>query len=480
MGFLQAVHGIGIQDKNKDLSAYLSPPLEKGGKVIRVFLEIADPMAEVLDVKGVVKVDVADYKTDETMKMKYLYRKSPPSANWRYSPLHRMGKPARSREQNRKALLGENGDWQGNKDTHFFKLRNRVIMDFEEKGFITPGSVDIIMKKLELAIDKFLDDLDPRQSHILIFGADDGGQFVYPGDIPAFIQYFSERLEDSLKGTSSGNEVVKNCVLCHEETGDTSTLTNVFKFATPDKVSFLPGLEEKEKDYVFPICKDCLNKVSAGRNRIERGLSSGGVIPVVKMWGIPETVGTGDSMDFGKLVRNIEQRDLNDKLSSLGEDTEERFLSRLAKEGHGLVFHFVFIEQNNAQELVHLMVEDVPPERLAFLEANWKDAMTVVFGEVKKATNLDWAIRSLYATLSRFAGKSKGDKEVFRDFALKIVGKMLRGEKLPILTFKQVIAQRAQRLVYETEKWDEVRKNILYAQAWSEFMHRINEGVGIS
>ena len=57
-----------------------------------------------------------------------------------------------------------------------------------------------------------------------------------------------------------------------------------------------------------------------------------------------------------------------------------------------LVFHFVFWELLQAQERVHLMVEDVPPSRLKQLEAVWIETAEL-FGIRGERKTLDYCLR---------------------------------------------------------------------------------------
>jgi len=147
----------------------------------------------------------------------------------------------------------------------------------------------------------------------------------------------------------------------------------------------------------------------------------------------------------------------------------------LAKTGQGLIFHFVFMQKNKSQEILHLMVEDVPPERLARLESTWQQ-VTREYAEWNKDTDLDVALRSLHATLNAFAGKSKSDKLVFREFALKVIGNMLQGEKLPVEMFKQLVIPRLPRLIYEGNAQD-AALSMRYAELWVEYMYCLNQEV---
>ena len=52
MGFLDAISQVGALEKKEGIEAYLKYPLEGEGRVIRVFLNVDNPNAEVLKVLG--------------------------------------------------------------------------------------------------------------------------------------------------------------------------------------------------------------------------------------------------------------------------------------------------------------------------------------------------------------------------------------------------------------------------------------------
>ena len=122
------------------------------------------------------------------------------------------------------------------------------------------------------------------------------------------------------------------------------------------------------------------------------------------------------------------------------------------------------------------MVEDVPPERLSFLESCWDETIHDFYGEEKEKElgSLDTAIRSLYKTLSRVAGKSEAERKVSRDFALKIIAKMLQGERVPAETFKKVINARTGKLIFDSNNWLDAKESIYFAHIWVEYMNRLN------
>jgi CRISPR-associated protein Csh1 len=476
MGFLDAISQMGALEKKEGIEAYLKFPLEGEGRVIRVFLDVHDPYAEVLQVLGVSKIDLADLVRKPEMVLKYLYRdRVGANTSWGFTPLHKIGRPKANVDGNKKEFFGESGSWQKEDKSHLYKIKNRVLADYEKEGVFSKGSVETIMRDLPSKIEDVLDRLDNKLSHIIIFGIDNGQDFLYPGDIPAFVNYFNSKLQRSLD--SGGVREKKKCALCQRESYNTSTLNKVFKFATFDKVSFLPGLDKSGADSSFPLCYDCLEKVTSGRERVERTLTKTTLIPKVRIWVVPEGTGIGGSERLKRLVNDLERNIDEGALNTLGEQREQTYFQRLAREEQGLVFHFLFWERSNSQEIVHLMVEDVPPERLARLERLWETSMKSVFGDVKKGLNLDWTINSLYWTLDKLSGKSKSDKTVFKDFAINVIGKILKEEKLPVLTFKKFVVSRTNRLMHEESKWEDKRQIILYSQVWVNFMTMLNEEV---
>jgi len=478
MGFLHAMQQMGQSEKKEGLEPYLVRPMDQDGKEIRVWLQINGDLHETLDVVGVSHIDLADYDANATSFNRYLYRK-PAGSNttWRYSPIHKAGKMKNDPIKNMDLFCPV--EWEKNKKGHFFTIKGRVLWDYEKEGVFSPGSVDRIMQGLQEKINTVLSDLDSQQSYIVIFVIDYNDHLYYPGEVPALVEYFQQKLEQNLgggqKSTKKLNESRQNCSICGIDTSGAVTLDKAFKFATFDKVSVLAGLDKKEIPYSFAVCHSCYEQISSGREKVDRALTKRGLLPDILIWAIPEAVGSGEKDLFDRFLISWEDKMDAGKVAGTGEKTEDLYFTRLAKVGQGLIFHFVFWEKNNAQEIVHLMVEDVPPERLAHLETAWQKATREFAGWVRP-TDLDAAIRSLYSTLNAFAGKSSADKMVFRDFALKVIGSMLQGEALPIDIFKQLIVPRLPRLIFESNS-KTVGLSMRYAELWVEYMNRLNQEV---
>ena len=134
----------------------------------------------------------------------------------------------------------------------------------------------------------------------------------------------------------------------------------------------------------------CFEQIASGREKTDRLLTRRGMLSDIQVWAIPEAIGSEAEGIFENFLYSWEDSLNSSKLASITESVENKYFSRLAKTGRGLIFHFVFWQRNKSQEIVHLMVEDVPPERLARLESTWQQ-VTREYAEWNKDTDLDVA-----------------------------------------------------------------------------------------
>ena len=181
---------------------------------------------------------------------------------WGFRPCIKWVSPS-IRTKLREELFGKEADWRKDKDSHLYKIKNKLLLDYEVEGALVEGSVDRIMAELESKIEDVLSDLDHKQSHLILFGVADKGAFLYPGEVPAFVDYFKAKLAASLqsKGTKNKAKTKKaeqRCAICGTKDSDFTSLNKVFKFSTDDKVNFIYGLDKERSETVFPICLSCL------------------------------------------------------------------------------------------------------------------------------------------------------------------------------------------------------------------------------
>lgn len=459
MGFLQAVYSLGEMAgeayKDSPLAdimnfLQLPYPLIEGekGKVfaIRVWLETIDPQSEVLDVKVIADIDKIEYQAisaeEVKLKERCLYR-DPVGSNvsWRFSPLYKLGKGSK---EPHKELLGETGNWQTDKNCRFYKLYHNLLKDYEESGCLAKGSVNKIMTELVTRIDLIAEFWSDRKIPcFLLFGIKDAKRFLYPGEVSAFIKYFREKLDpDDTAGTGrkKSNRFDTYCSLCGDKGQKLETLDKVFKFATFDKPGFLPGIKSGAgiKEKVFPICGTCYSVLSAGKEEMEKRFVNFNILPKISLYVIPEIV--TDKQEYLRSAADFTKDFLKNGIRH-----EEYLFKFLSAHKEGLVYHFLFAEINQAQLIIHSLIEDVPPTRLRQLEKLWKETC-LVFGAEDATDNkklyLDTAIKQIVAVFLSVAGKRDQDRAVMRDKIIAVISGLLNGEGVGIQEIKTLMVSR--------------------------------------
>lgn len=486
MGFIQAVYEQGILVKNgternnAEYSSYLQLPMPvnkdeaKSGREIQVWLKVESAHAETLKVLGVEKLNLVEYpKVD---KEKYLHREPvSPAASWRFSPIFKLGKAT---SNGIKELIGENeenfhrefSEWllgeietlsdilrQKVKDTRFYKIKNALLDDFEKESVFAPGSVNTIMLYFQSNIEKFVSEfwIDKKRSYIIVFGIYHDGKFLYPGDVPAFVNYFNKKLKKHVLGMSqskkkSQNKQTFSCAVCGKPSNSIVSIDKLFAYATFDKANFLPGLISNTKEKIYPLCQECFSICSEGKERIKDCFRDSQTIIGLNIDIVPELV-----FGIDKLNRISEETGL---FLHKGISGEQRRFNRLAEAGDGLVYHFLFWEQNQRQERVHLLIEDVPPTRLRNLLDDWKESNKLFYPEKNSETaiTLDYLIKLLYAVLQSLAGKRDEDKNTMRDNWLKIIGELLSEQMINVYWLKSLIVSRYPSM-FADQEW--IRKS---------------------
>lgn len=532
MGFIDALYALGRRELERsgsgefaDVDSFCQMPMDLiesdeesarwlPGKELQVWLDVPDPKAECLDVRGIRKIEVADFwgggGDDRAKKRRYLYKKITGNCNWRYSPVYSLKNGV---ADGRKVLM----------DSHFSKI-SKVLLGFEKKpeknqGFypkkiiFSPGSVDLIMNALAERVDELAELWsDKRRSYLLIFGASDTERFYYPVDTPAFLAYFRSCFasvsepEIKTKNTQARKSKSVPCGICHNLTTSPVNFDKIFTFATFDKKSFLPGVEDGDasKAKVFPLCDDCCRILSRARNVVEEKFRDSRSVPKIKnlpdinIYVIPELL-TG-TYDFG----NVESK--SQDFMNIGLRHEEFLAKNASKHGDGLVYHFIFWEPNQKQQRILLMVEDVPPSRLRRLDALWKEAVSMTGAlkksscdeddateKAKRAATLPQAIQVIMGVLIGLNEKNNKDAGVLRDQSLGMLGRLLSGKRVDPQWVKRLIVSRLPGLCADSEwvRSDKVkmektktdspkRSRVETVRRWNaivDFLYRANKSV---
>ena len=495
MGFLKAIYELGkmeSESKDKDgrscfsdIDNFLQLPMpvikdeQRIGREIRIWLNVKDKDADCLDVTGIEKIDSKDYlngndsnEVEETKRM-LLYRDPPgASTQWRYSPVYKLGKAVGNPTS---ALLGQNGIWRGNNDSRYYKLYKTVLKPLEDIGVFSKGSVELIMSELEEKADRIAELWkDKKRSYILVFGINDNGNFTYPGELRIFRDHFKSRLKQNIGGKMSAT-----CSLCHAKAEFGANLDKIFKFSTFDKESFLPGIKDGDgvREKVFPLCDSCISMMSMGREILDGRFLDKRIIPNMNIYVVPELI--FGNTNLGDVAVNVEN------FIKSGLKKSERLFNYLAKQDETLVYHFLFWEENQAQEQLHLMVEDVPPSRLKRLEKFWQDIYKVLlWNEIQNpefkpeymGVDLDQAFKIIYSALISLSGKDEADKIIMRKRIVDIIGKLLGGNKVDVKFVKQLMVSRFAGLFADPQWIRYGHRELRKMMAVLEFLNRANDG----
>ena len=487
MGFINATYELGKLSLNgvcepdfDGIDSFLQLPLPiidddaKSGRVIRVWLNAKDKNTETLEITGIEKIDTTDFirnKNGERLleeKRKYLYRDPTGAATpWKYSPIYKLGKGSNNAM---KELIGEE-DWRENTKTRFYKLKRTVLDEFDTCGVFSEGSTDLIMEQLEAETDKLAELWsDKNRSYILLFGMRKDNTFYYPGMIPAFKNYFRLKLDQNI-----GSDISVVCSLCHCRSERSINLDKVFKFATFDKSSFLPGITAGKgvAEKVFPVCQECLSYLSLGRECLDRMFLDIRTLPGIKIYVVPELL--FEQKLLGKATSQTRQ------FIQEGLSTSEHFFHILAKQDTSLTYHFLFWEKNQAQERLHLLVADVPPSRLYLRQQLWKQSYrSLLWNKLKdpncdlKTITLDNALRTVYSTLISLSGKNENDQKMVQSMIIGIIGNLLNHERVDIKRLKQLMVSRFPSLFADEEWLRFGRYNLRKMMAVIEFLEKAN------
>ncbi|MGI6707386.1 MAG: TM1802 family CRISPR-associated protein [Clostridia bacterium] len=285
-----------------------------------------------------------------------------------------------------------------------------------------------------------------------MFGLNDNEKFLYPGEVTAFTKYFREKLapsalDDACKDKKT--EYMSYCALCQKTGQGLETLDKVFKFATFDKPGFLPGairgaeIEEK----VFPVCKTCYEVLSAGKEEMGNRFVNLSIIPNVSLYVVPEII--SDRQEFFRKAADHTKDFLKN-----GVRYETQLFKYLLRQNEGLVFHFLFAETNQAQLIIHSLVEDVPPTHLRKLQELWTEtcqAFSYDNDVSDKKCSLDTAISQIVAVLMSLAGKGEQDKRVMKDKVISVISGLLNGETIGIKDIKALMISRLAGLMTDPD-----------------------------
>ena len=273
---------------------------------------------------------------------KLLYKKMPGGRNPpNFSPTLRLYEVGKSIKNLNKIL----------KSLHKFESSVPIMQDLngleakardklEETGLIKPGNSKVNSKQ-----------------NVFITLSVNGKLF---GEVPVFRKAFEEFYLSKMGKLKEGV-----CSLCGRKTlvsGERSPFT----FYTIDKIGYLSGFSKKHSLRGFPICPECYESLDRAKSEVQKYTFR--LISGVSYWLIPDEVLKDVDEE---LLRNIHylpylksRLKLKDEEKQKLSDAEEDILTYLKELQDYLTFHFVFVENNNSQEIIRLHIQDVYPSRI--------------------------------------------------------------------------------------------------------------------
>ncbi|WP_334139715.1 TM1802 family CRISPR-associated protein [Thermovirga lienii] len=440
MGFLDALYKLGktasLRDSAnatpewKELDDFLMMPLSLREEryanpfLVKIMLDVEDPMAKPLKVKGIKNIETAWFKIDrkslQASRRQYLY-KAPASANapWSYSPVYTGLKNFNSKEiKDQINSLLKSEDWSKNKKSLLYKIHNKILRDLEEAGALAKGSVDIIMKQLVQHSHTLYNLCANKQRPCLIvFGCATPFGFLFPGEVPAFVSYFKQKLEERLTSNKAAN-----CICCGKFTNQSAPLSDILKFSTFDKPGFAPGsFSQSKKAFAkaSPICRDCYAKLSKAMEELNCRSSSLCSIGNITMDIVTEPPFSPTTI-VSEFVGNILPKERN-------------IYDRYTRKNDNLMFHIFFWEKNQDQIMVHLLINDIHPSIMKKLQSLWEETVNQFplysrnFHGKPNIYNAVTTIMELYMALAGFESDKEKQKS-YLNKSLEIIKNLLQEE----------------------------------------------------
>jgi len=185
----------------------------------------------------------------------------------------------------------------------------------------------------------------------------------YLGEIPEVV----ENLKTFLKKRFEEKATDGVCSLCLKQTKVVGKDNFPFKFYTLDKPGFIHG-GFKNDAAVFPLCRDCVQKVKEGGKYVREHLNFT-FTKGVNFYLIPELV-KEDREKLKELVKKILKHEA-EREGGLTEDRgealtsgERRIFKRISQEGNYFYVHLLFITKDQAAERIDLYLQGIYPSRL--------------------------------------------------------------------------------------------------------------------
>lgn len=491
LSLLTALHQLGcrdtkdndtIEERFRDIFGYTETMSPAPKYEIRVWLSTANPNAESLDITGIHKIDCVEYAcgddTPENIRLRYLFRDIKGNCNWRYGPVHKLGKGA-AYSKAYEAFAGEDTE-----KTQISLILSRIINDMEKEGTLTQGGA----LKIETLLKEHASEIaglwsDPKSSYVMVMSVYDvdTDEFIYPAYVPAFLTYFKKKIKLLSGEGTPGKKSSGVCALCGETAESLVRIDSVLKFATTDKPMFVPGYSalDTDRNKVFPICPVCQKKLIAGYNVMLNKYTDSRTISGINISVVPETV-TGE-VDVS-LLSGLAKEYLTVGIG------KEPFISKyVTKMGDEVILNFFFWEKNQSQVKILFMAQDVPPSRLLDIAQLWEDCARK-YRLTKRldasGNGLREAFRTILLTIRQSEGfNNPADPEYIGKIRYKytlntvldLYKQILTGTVIDVDNVKHLFTDTLCRDIYDKKQQEYIGFHSREMQCVVDFLRSVNE-----
>lgn len=247
------------------------------------------------------------------------------------------------------------------------ELREDVQKTFKKLcAFFKSDKLQQFKNELEMNQDSILEEIVQRSLEFKQKGAKSayvsvcvkvGEEELRPAEYDPFKEQFIKQMFQ--KAEKTAEEGV--CAFCGEKRSVSSTVNEVFTFATFDKPGFCPNLRKRDAVKVLPVCNECKTYLKNGANKLMHDLAFDFLN--VKLWVLPSLLSENREYLL-RVVKSIENTSKELKNFAQNERKIENALSQFDER---VFYDFLFMHIDKSQQKIELHITQISPTRLKTL-----------------------------------------------------------------------------------------------------------------
>ncbi len=309
-----------------------------------------------------------------------------------------------------------------------------------------------------------------NKNAVLTFEFESKGSMFYPADVREILDAFVRSNQSRTSSSSICCVCGRNAPISKKKLSD----IEIFKFATVEKLGFLPDMNPKNVNKILPICEDCYKDMQLGSKIILKNLD----FPFYskdKVWVIPKSL-NGDLNVIQSTIDNLK------KINSVtfDKDSIKRrsvFETRILKNSKmfpaPISIDFIFYRPNNAQRQIILNIQDMSPTWIKEIS----DTMDRVDAIYKKIAGewYDFTLKTIY----NLTVNKESKKPNLKDFYIIVRGILEKRKPQRHLIISDAM-KKIRTAIYNSDKeFKEDFRSYLYgAMATLDLLKFLNKNEG--